>query len=193
MNNEGLRSIKNETGQDKYNPGMILWGILLVIFGLIALGSVVAVSLASVIVFGVLLVISGIAQIILSFRAGGFGGFMLNLFMGILYLVLGAFIFLNPVLSLASLTLLLALFFIVAGLFRIIVSLFDTRIEDRSWIFFGGVIAFILGMMVYNRWPISSLWILGLFIGIELIVSGVSWISLEFRLRKRDDLTLKKI
>jgi uncharacterized membrane protein HdeD (DUF308 family) len=108
------------------------------------------------------------------------------LLMGLLYVVVG-FLFLNrPVSALEALTLLLACALIVGGIFRIIGSLMY-RFPHWGWICMGGVLNLILGLLIWGIWeqsPFQSLWVIGLFVGIDMIFNGCTWIMLALRLKQ---------
>jgi uncharacterized membrane protein HdeD (DUF308 family) len=41
----------------------------------------------------------------------------------------------------------------------------------------------VLGLLILSAWPASGLWVIGLFIGIDLIFYGLAWIALALGLR----------
>jgi len=159
-------------------------GIVLVLLGALALLSVFFTTLASVVLLGVILVGAGIAQFIHAFWAPEWKGFFVELFLGILSAVVGGLMVMNPVIGAIALTLMLASYFIASGLFRIATALFS-HIEHWGWLLFNGIITLILGILLIMQWPMSSLWVLGTFIGIDLILSGWSNIFFSFTLRKQ--------
>jgi uncharacterized membrane protein HdeD (DUF308 family) len=163
---------------DKYRVWLLTFGIVLVLLGIFALTSVVIASYLSVFVLGSMMMLGGVFQMFLSFTSKGLGNFFLNLMVAVLYLIIGFFLAANPGIGMVALTYLIAFFFMAGGLFKIITSM-ATGLEHAGWTLFGGIIAFILGLMIYNRWPASSLWVIGLCIGVELVISGLSWVSLS--------------
>ena len=155
----------------------LLLGIALIVLGIIALGAVFYVSLVTVVFFGVLLLIGGIGEIVSSFWAGKWSGFLLHLLVGILYAVTGYLIVDRPVESLGTHTLLLAAFFIVSGAFRVVASL-SLRFTNWGWTLLNGVVSAVLGILILKQLPESALWVIGLFVGIEMIFNGWSWVML---------------
>ena len=89
----------------------------------------------------------------------------------------------SPVDSALVLTLLLAVYFMVIGIFRIVASL-TMRFPNWGWVLFSGIVSFILGVLTKQQWPLSGLWIIGLFIGIDMIFSGWSYVMLSLAARK---------
>ena len=157
-------------------------GITLIILGFIAVGSSVLVTVASVIFLGSLLLIGGIVQTAYTFTIRKWSGFFLSLLSGILYAVVGFFMIMHPTASALSLTLLIAAFYIVGGIFRIISSAY-MRFEHWGWALFSGAIKFLLGVLIWLGWPQTGFWVIGLFIGIDLIFYGWFWVLLSLTAR----------
>ncbi|MGH7837935.1 MAG: HdeD family acid-resistance protein, partial [Candidatus Binataceae bacterium] len=88
-----------------------------------------------------------------------------------LYVVAGFLMITNPAMAAVSLTLLIAMFLIVAGIVRLFAA-FSTPLHHRGWLILNGIISIVLGIMIWDSWPSSALWVIGLFIGIELIFDG---------------------
>jgi uncharacterized membrane protein HdeD (DUF308 family) len=158
-------------------------GIGLVVLGLIAVGSTYVVGLLTVVMFGLLLLAGGVAQIVSAFWAGRWSGFMLHLLIGIFYVVTGMLVVDAPENALEALTLLLAAVFIVSGIFRI-VSALSVQFHDWGWVVLNGAVDLLLGILIYRNWPASGEWVIGLFIGIEMIFNGWFWIMVGSGLRK---------
>jgi uncharacterized membrane protein HdeD (DUF308 family) len=104
-------------------------------------------------------------------------GFFIDLLIGILYAVVGFMIVANPAASAVGLTLLIAMFLFVSGIFRIVAGL-ATRYPNWGWLVLHGAISLVLGALIWLQWPTSGLWIIGLVIGIELLVNGIALIML---------------
>ena len=160
----------------------LLTGFFLVILGTIALSSVFWTTMATVLFFGALLVAAGLANMFHSFWAAEWKGFFAQLIVGILSAVVGWFILTNPTIGAASITLLLAVFFVAAGLFKVAGALL-LRVEKWGWMLVSGLVTLCLGLLILAQWPSSALWVLGLFIAIDLIVSG--WTNIMFSLTVR--------
>ncbi len=175
----------NYTGHplcDKWGSFLTI-GIVLILLGTVALGSAFITTMATVFLFGLLLAGGGIAQVVHAFWAPEWKGFFIELLVGILSAVVGWLMVVNPVTGALSLTLVLATLFIAVGLFRISTALF-TSIEHWGWILLAGIVSLALGILILAQWPAASLWVIGLFIAIELIFSGWSYVVLSFGLRK---------
>lgn len=161
----GLDSVRENWGW------ILASGIAFFVFGVIALSYSVLVTMASVLVLGWVLIFGGILQSVHAFKIVRWSGFLLELLACILYVVVGALMVLNPGASAVSLTLLMAAFFLVSGVFRILTAA-TLQPPSWGWLLISGMVTFLLGILIWAEWPVSSLWVIGLFIGIDMIVSG---------------------
>jgi uncharacterized membrane protein HdeD (DUF308 family) len=163
---------------------IVALGIVYVIAGFIALGSVVMATVASVLVVGIMMIVAGIAEVINAFQVKSWGKFLLWALLGVLYIVAGFVTFDNPLFAAVLLTLMLGASLVASGIMRIILA-FSMRAEmPWIWVALSGVITLLLGLLILARWPINSIYILGLFLGIDLIMAGVSWLGLGFGLHR---------
>lgn len=158
-------------------------GIVLVLLGVMALGWSVLTTLVSVVVFGWFLLAGGVLSVFHAFVRRRWGGFFLELFAGILYAVFGLMVVSNPALSAVALTLLIAVFLMIGGIFRIIAAL-TVRFHHWIWVLLNGAISLLLGLMIWSQWPVSGLWVIGLFIGIDMVFYGFSLIMLALAVRR---------
>jgi len=162
---------------------LLALGLILAVVGTLAIGAPFIASLATALTIGALLLAGGVAQCVGAFWTRDWSGFFLMLLMGVLYIVIGLLFLNRPVSALEALTLLLACSLMVSGVFRIAGSLMH-RFPHWGWIFFGGVLNLVLGVMIWQQWPFSGFWVIGLFVGIDMIFSGWTWIMLALRLKK---------
>jgi uncharacterized membrane protein HdeD (DUF308 family) len=162
--------------------GFLALGVVLVLVGTVALAMPVVTTFASAFALGVLLLLGGAVQLVGSFWTRDWSGFFLGLLMGVLYVVLGIMFLRHPGDAVAAMTLFLACALMVGGLFRIIASLLY-RFPHWGWTLAGGVINLILGIMIWQQWPEASLWVIGLFVGIDLIFTGWIWIILALSVK----------
>jgi uncharacterized membrane protein HdeD (DUF308 family) len=158
-------------------------GIVYLITGIIALGSVVMATAASVFVVGIMMVISGVAEVINAFQIKTWGKFVLWILLGALYIVAGFVTFQNPLLAAVFLTLILGAALIASGIMRIILAFSMKEGSAWLWVVFSGVVTLLLGGVILSHWPISGLYVLGVFLGIDLVIAGVSWIAISLGLK----------
>ncbi len=154
---------------------LFAWGLVLVILGVLAIAYATVSTVVSVIFLGFLLTVSGIVIIFDSVKSswGRWNEFFMHLGMGLLYLIAGLILIKGPVAGSITLTLLLAIFYIALGLLRTI-SCLTREVTNRGWRLFSSIITLLLGILILLEWPASGLFIIGLFIGIDLIFTG--WI-----------------
>jgi uncharacterized membrane protein HdeD (DUF308 family) len=164
---------------------IVALGVVYFVVGLIALGSVVIATAASVLVVGVMMVIAGVAEVINAFQVKSWGKFLLWLLLGALYIVAGIIAFDNPLLAAVVLTLLLGATLVACGIVRIVLAFGMQGGTPWIWVALSGVITLLLGIIILARWPVSSLYVLGIFLGVDLVLAGASWIGIGLGLRKR--------
>jgi uncharacterized membrane protein HdeD (DUF308 family) len=182
------RSVEDTSGLEplRAKSGWIVaLGIVYVVAGVIALGSVALATVASVFVVGIMMMIAGFAEVINAFQIKTWGKFLLWLLLGVLYVVAGFFVIDNPLLAAATLTLLLGVALIASGIMRIVLAFSMTAAMPWVWVLLSGIVTLLLGLVILVHWPVSSLYILGLFLGIDLIVAGVGWIGIGLGVRRR--------
>jgi uncharacterized membrane protein HdeD (DUF308 family) len=129
-----------------------------------------------------LLLIAGVTEVVHAIMVRNLKGFALHLLAAALYLLVGFFLLEDPIRAAAVLTLLLAASFFVGGLLRIITSL-ATRFHGWPWVLLNGVVDLILAVLIWSGWPGTSLWVIGLFVGIDLLFHGWAWVILALTVR----------
>lgn len=161
----------------------LLLGIGLIVLGLIGISASGLVTLASVVFFGWLLMFGGAGVVIHAFWAKRWSGFFLQLLSGLLYLIVGWMLAVRPGLGALTLTLVFAISLVVQGAFRIGTAL-STRMDGWGSLLVSGIITLVLGLMIWNEWPLSGLWVIGLFVGIDLLFYGWWLVSLALSARR---------
>jgi uncharacterized membrane protein HdeD (DUF308 family) len=158
----------------------LLLGIVLMIVGGLAISApylTAFTTLTTVVMCGILLMGGGVVQIVNAFLARSWRGFFLHLLGGILHLVIGLLMIRHPVTMAAGITLVLAAGFMIGGAINIAYTLIE-RFAGWGWVLFNGIITLMLGVMIWQQWPESSEWVIGLFVGIDLLFNGWSWVML---------------
>jgi uncharacterized membrane protein HdeD (DUF308 family) len=163
------------------------WCFLLLGMALLVLGSFCIIdpfvpTLASVVFLGFLLLAAGITQIVSAFWAGKWSGMLIHMLIGVLYVVVGYMVVDAPVVNMVLITKFIAIFLIVSGAFRIISALV-VRFQDWGWVLLNGCVTLLLGIIINRQLPEAALWVIGLFIGIEMIFNGGAWVMLALGLR----------
>jgi uncharacterized membrane protein HdeD (DUF308 family) len=160
-----------------------LLGIVLIIASLFILTHVVAATIISAVLFGVILVVSGGFEIAHAFWAKGWGGFLSNLAVGVLYMLAGAVLLYNPVVSSLLLTLVFAASLIFSGAIRAWLSY--RYWQQLGWVLLvSGLIGILAGIAILSGWPVAGLWVFGLCLGIDLLFFGVWWVGYALLVRR---------
>jgi len=166
----------------QYWGWFLAFGIALLLLGVIAVIRSVTATIVSMLFFGWLLLFACGIEIAQAVMVGHWVGFFHHLLAAILFGVTGLILVSRPVVSAEVLTIFMAMFFLVGGLFQLIGSA-RVALPGWGWQALDGLIALVLGLLVLAQWPASGLWVIGLFIGIDLIFYGVAWIALALGLR----------
>ena len=146
-------------------------------------GSPVIATLATVTAIGVLILLGGGMEVVGAFWCQEWSGFFLALLSGILGVVVGLMLLSNPIQGGITLTILLASFLFVGGIFKAVAALAH-RFGGWGWLLLSGVIDVVLGVMIWRELPMSGLTIIGVLVGISLIFRGVSWLMVGFGLKR---------
>lgn len=165
---------------------LLALGILTLILGFCALTMPFVAALASVLFLAWLLIVSGVLQGVHAFGQKQWGGLFWQLLIGILYLAIGVMLLAEPLRSLFALTLLLAVFFVVSGIFRIIIAFRIRPRQNWGWILTNGVVTLILGALIWAEWPSAAIWAVGLLVGIDLVFGGWSMVVIALAARNSD-------
>jgi len=163
---------------------IVALGVVYVVAGFIALTSVAMATVASVLVVGVMMIVAGIAELINAFQIKTWGKFLVWALLGVLYIVAGFVTFENPLLAAALLTLFLGAALFASGIVRIFLAFSMKREMPWIWVALSGVITLLLGLIILAHWPVNTVYILGMFLGIDLIFAGAGWIGLGFGLHR---------
>lgn len=163
---------------------MLALGILMVILGTIGMGMTMALTMVSMLYFGILLMFGSGVQLVEVFRSEGWKGRIWHVLIAVLYLVAGITVVSNPALASATLTLFIAASLIAIGVLRLVIAIQMRGIPGWVWTLLGGVVAMMLGGMIMAQWPVSGLWVIGLFISIEMIFAGWSHIMIALAAKR---------
>jgi uncharacterized membrane protein HdeD (DUF308 family) len=166
-------------------------GIMFVVLGAVCVIGNVAATFATVLVVGWMLLFSGIFALVHAFRTHTWQGFLLSLLSALFRGFTGYLLIRYPLAGAASLTLILASFFIVGGLFRAI-GAGMLKFPRWGWSVFSGVVSLALGVMLLAQMPVSSVWFIGFALGVDLIFDGTSLIGLATALRSLPEAALGK-
>ena len=161
---------------------LLVLGISLVVVGTLSIIFAFVATLATVTVFGTVLFVGAVLQLMNAVTCRNWRGFMVYLLTAILYGVVGLVMMNHPVAAAAGLTLMMAAAFMAGGTIRIVVAAVE-HFHGWPWVMVNGFISLLLGITIWRHFPESAFWVIGLFVGIDLIFSGWSWIMLAIGIR----------
>jgi uncharacterized membrane protein HdeD (DUF308 family) len=157
----------------------ILWGVLLIVFGMVAVGLPLLAAVAVNALVAWLIILAGIVHLMLAFRAHGAGSRVWKALVGVAYVCFGVYLIARPLLGVASLTLLLASLFLIEGILNIVLYVKMRPIHGSIWVLIDGIVTLLLGLMIYMQWPSSSAWAIGTLVGVSMIISGVARVMMS--------------
>jgi uncharacterized membrane protein HdeD (DUF308 family) len=159
-------------------------GIIFIIGGVVAIWQPFAASLVVASVLAIIFAWLGIMQIIQAFSVRSWGGFAWQLIIGIILLIGGIAMWINPVVSALSLTLLVGAVFVAKGVFQIILAFRMRPHAGWGWVLTAGILAIIVGVIILAQWPVSTVYALGYLAGISLIFSGWSYVMISLAAKR---------
>jgi len=177
-----MESVREAVGgwaqQAKKNAGwLVALGVVTVIAGLLSMASPLLSGLGVTVLIGIAMVIAGVARTVGAFHAGSFGQGALAFIGGILTFVAGMLLVARPGIGLATLTLLLGGYLLVDGIAGAVLAFHVRPEKGWGWMLFSAVMAVVLGFLLLKEWPLSGLWAIGTLVGINLLFTGFSIIS----------------
>lgn len=159
-----------------------LLGALFVAMGIFVFYNLVLASIVSALMFGAAMAVAGGFQVVHAFSAKGWGGLALSLIIGLLFLAGGVLLMLNPLAASLGLTLAIAAMMIAGGIVRLVLAW--RMWNEHGWLLLAsGVLGVLTGIVVLIGWPWTGLWVLGLFLGLDLIMHGAWWLAFAFAMR----------
>ena len=159
-------------------------GILMIMLGIIAIGAPFASGIAVNLLIGWLLVISGVAHAVHAFKSSGWRGVLVQFLCGLLYLGVGIMMIVNPIGGLLALTVTVLAYFIVSGIFKIVIAIRSEHLPQRGWVTVSGILSLVLAIYVGSQFPSSALWVIGLMVGIEMMFSGWAFVMIAMAARR---------
>jgi uncharacterized membrane protein HdeD (DUF308 family) len=158
-------------------------GVLLVIAGLLAMGSPLVAGLSVSVVVGVMLLIAGVGQLVLAFKAGLFGNGLLSSIVGIVTVVVGLLMIIRPDAVLALLSIFLVVYFLMTGIIEILMAFQIKPAKGWGWTLFSGIVAVLFGFMIWGQYPVSGAWAIGMLVGLRMLFSGWTLIMIGLGVR----------
>jgi uncharacterized membrane protein HdeD (DUF308 family) len=179
---EGLRGAG--TIIKKASGWFIAMAVVFILLGMMAIIEPGIAGLAVTILVGWVLIFGGGAHLVAAFSGGGAGRVIWQILIGIVYIVGGLYFLTHPLLGLGTLTLLLAVIILMEAVLEII-AYFRMRGEGGSgWLLVNALITLLLGGLIWFHWPSSSVWAIGILVGVNLLMTGFSRLMFGLAARK---------
>jgi len=179
MSTSSLRTIAKESVG--WSIGL---SVLMILAGVLAIVMPPVAGIAVLVIVSWLLMFSGVAHVVFAWHTRTAGGMIWELLLGILYILVGIYALLHPVAGLASLTLFLAIYLFVEGVLELVLSFRLRPMPGSNWLLFDGIITLILAILIWRSWPSSTEWVIGTLVGISMLFSGASRLSLSLAARR---------
>lgn len=158
--------------------------VLFIVLGMLAIIEPALAGLAVSRLVGWLLVFGGVTHLIGAFKGGGAKQVVFQVLVGLAYVIGGFYCLMHPLLAIGTLTLLLAAVILAGGALEII-SYFRLKDENASgWMLVNGIITLLLGGMIWFHWPSSSVWAIGILVGVTLLMTGMARLMFGLAARK---------
>lgn len=173
-------------GDLRKNWGWLLaFGIVSIVLGTIGLYMTFALTLATMLLFGVMILGAGLLQLFEAFACKGWKSVLAHVLIALFYVAAGGLIIADPVFASKLLTLILAGILVAAGVTRIAMAMQLRGVASGwYWALLSGLISILLGAMIVLQWPVSGLWVIGLFVAVELIMNGWSYLFIALAARR---------
>ena len=150
-------------------------GVVLIIAGIIVLGDVVVATVISAKIIGAIAIVGGALEVIHAFWTKGWGGFLWQILLGLLYIAVGVILFTQPVAGALVLTYVLGLMLVASGIIRVVLSF--KLWQEAGWIMLlSGLLGIAAGLVILTGFPVTGLWVIGFVLGIDLLFHGFAWI-----------------
>ena len=162
----------------------IALGVLMIILGIIAMLAPWEFGIVIALIIGWMAIFNGVAQIIYGIRTHSGGRTVLEIVLGLIYVVAGVYLLMHPVPGLLVITLFLASFLIVYGILALVLAFHMRPLPGWGWVLFDAIITILLGVLIWAHWPSSSDWVVGTLFGISIFVSGVTRLMMSLAIRR---------
>jgi uncharacterized membrane protein HdeD (DUF308 family) len=170
---------------NQHRTAFYIESVLLVILGMIAIAAPFYATLSIELIIAWVLLFGGIAQLYKSIQTFKNPGGAISLVSALIYIVTGILMLVYPMTGIMSLTLLVGIFFALEGLTKIVFSFKLKPAENWGWLLFSGIIALLMAAIILSGWPATSLWVIGLLVGINLLFFGFSLFAIAFNAPKQ--------
>ncbi|MCO5730983.1 HdeD family acid-resistance protein [Rhizobium sp. SSA_523] len=162
----------------------LAFGLFALVAGTLAFANLMVATAASVFYLGALMLVAGLMHLVHAFQVKAWQDWLFWAVSGALYTLAGFLAFTNPGLTAAVFTLIMAIALIIAGLVRLWAGNRLRPMPGAGWVMVGGAITALAGLVIATGWPVNSVWVLGLFLAIDLIFQGWALVAVALAARR---------
>jgi uncharacterized membrane protein HdeD (DUF308 family) len=159
--------------------------ILMIVAGFLAITLPQAAGIAVNLFVGWMLLFSGVMHFVYAWQGRHNSGFVWELLLGVLYVVIGGYLLINPIRGLVTLTLALAFYLWIEGVLEFVLSYMMRTMPGAGWILFDAIVSVVLAVLIWRSWPWSTEWAIGTLVGISMLFSGISRLMFTIATRRR--------
>lgn len=153
-------------------------GLTTVILGILAMAAPMIAGLTVTVVVAAMLLAAGVAMTAYAFSAGTFWRGLFQFLFGGLTALAGVVLLFRPLLGLASITMVLVVYFMVDGVSTVILGFRTKPTKGWGWMVFSGIAAVVFSVLIWREWPFSGAWAIGILVGVRLVMAGWVMIAL---------------
>ncbi|WP_442754371.1 HdeD family acid-resistance protein [Methylocystis sp. JAN1] len=157
---------------------IVAMGVLFIIGGVVALFNVLAATLVAIVYIAAAMVVAGAWEIVTAFQIRPWGRAALWGVVGAITVAAGVAAARFPFLAAVSLTALVGALLVAGGVLKLVLAYQLRDLSRWELIAVAGGLSFVLGVLILAEWPASGLYVLGLFLGVDLLFEGVSWVGM---------------
>ena len=169
---------------NKASKWLLIIGLLLVVLGIAAIVYPDSFGKFSSSVIGVFLVIGGFMRMMFAGVSPNFGSMLLKWLFALLMVIAGVYIVANPDMGLKALTLVMGVYFLVDGVTTVFYSFSLRSFGSGSYLMLNGILGIVIGVLIFSKWPESSMYAVGIYVGVKLIIDGGALAITGYILRK---------
>ena len=157
---------------------VIIFAVVIIVLGILSIALPAYSGMTITVILGVLLVIGGVLRTTFAFVTTSWGSAILRFLFGLVMLFGGIWLVMNPDMGMTTLTIILAVMFVVDGISQVMFSFFLKPIGGGTMMLLDGILGIVLGILIWVKWPASGDWAIGLLVGIKLVIDGIALLTL---------------
>jgi len=183
LKEEFLNSLKSASKK------VTIFAVVLIVLGVLSILLPAYIGLTITVIIGILFVIGGALRTIFAFITTSWGSAILRFLFGLVMLLGGIWLIANPEMGMTTLTIILAIMFVVDGISEVMFSFFLKPIGGGTIMLLDGIFSIVLGILIFAKWPASGEWAIGLLVGIKLVIDGIALLTLGMVSKKAAQIT----